>query len=135
MWSNASLLHHKYTTEEMDTWFVNYVGLSGELGVTALAVIFVVLIVIWMGYVKTVRWTWFVMFLIVWGWAFPLLIWPNLLMLLRLRPTWHLADFVETFRTSVLARGLMMDIVVFSLMLIALILPIRSFFWKRSPQG
>lgn len=128
----ASLVHHKVAPEEMDTWFVNYVRSKGELGVTALAVIFAVLIVIWMGYVKKARWTWFVMFVIVWGWAFPLFMLP----LVQHPLAVTLAQLVsDAFRESGIARDVTKQFLVFSLMVIALILPIRSFFWKRSAQS
>ena len=66
MWSNAQVGRDKAALAEMDAGWLLYVRLLGVFGVTSLAVIFVVLIVIWMGYVKRVRWTWFVMFIIVW---------------------------------------------------------------------
>jgi hypothetical protein len=47
------------------------------IGFASLAIILVGLIVTWAGYIKGVRWTWFVMFLITWGWAFPVLVLPE----------------------------------------------------------
>jgi len=44
--------------------------LTGERGILSLTIILTGLIVIWAGYVKRIRWTWFVMFTIVFGWAF-----------------------------------------------------------------
>src|SRR5208337_4272532 len=41
-------------------------------GFGSLAVLGIGLIVTWAGYTKGVRWTWFVMFVIVWVWAFSL---------------------------------------------------------------
>jgi hypothetical protein len=45
-------------------------------GFGSLAVITIGLIVTWAGYVKGVRWTWFVLFVIVWVWGFPVLVLP-----------------------------------------------------------
>src|SRR5690348_6324149 len=47
-----------------------------ELGVTSLTLIVIGLIVTWTGYLNKARWAWFAMFTLVWGWAFPLMIWP-----------------------------------------------------------
>jgi len=40
-----------------------------------MALISIGLIVTWTGYVKAVRSAWFIMFIIVWFWAFPLFLW------------------------------------------------------------
>jgi len=42
-----------------------------DLSVACLAVILIGLIITWTGYIKRERWTWFVMFIVVWAWAFP----------------------------------------------------------------
>jgi hypothetical protein len=54
------------------------------IGFASLAIIVIGLIVTWAGYINGVRWTWFVMFLITWAWAFPVLVlaefhWRNML--------------------------------------------------------
>ena len=132
MWSNAQVGRDKAALAEMDAGWLLYVRLLGLFGVTSLAVIFVVLIVIWMGYVKRVPWTWFVMFIIVWVWAFPSLVLPYLgvlrmLNLAELRRLLNAAGW-NSEGTSVLARNIVEQVLIFSLMLIALILPIKSFF-------
>jgi hypothetical protein len=59
----------------------NYYSL---VGFTSLAILFIGLIVTWAGHFKGVRWTWFVLFIITWAWAFPVLVlaelhWRNML--------------------------------------------------------
>jgi hypothetical protein len=99
----------------------------GELGVVSLTVIAIGLIVTWMGYLKRIRWTWFVMFALVWGWAYPTL--EMRLLLFNLSPKWIL----EMFRGAVndpnpyVPRVVLSALLIFSLMLIALVLPLKSF--------
>ena len=45
----------------------------GDRGIASLTIICIGLIVTWMGYIKRLRWTWFVLLVIVWGWAYPIL--------------------------------------------------------------
>lgn len=95
--------------------------LTGERGILSLTIILTGLIVIWAGYVKRIRWTWFVMFTVVFGWAFTELMLP-----------WLGATPSELVRAAIkgpgLARGIVEARLVFSLMVIALFLPARSFF-------
>ena len=46
------------------------------IGITSLTIIVIGLVVTWGGYIKGVRWSWFVMFVIVWLWALPVLVLP-----------------------------------------------------------
>jgi hypothetical protein len=98
--------------------------LTGERGVLSLTIILIGLIVIWAGYVKRTRWTWFVMFIIVFGWAFTELILPWL-------GAWVGTPsklFLAAVRGPGIARDVVEAILIFSLMVIALFLPTRSFF-------
>jgi hypothetical protein len=63
MWSNALAGRH---TQDLDAAWTAIARLIHELGIASLAIIFIGLIVKWMGYVNKIRWTWFVMFIIVW---------------------------------------------------------------------
>ena len=117
---------------EQQTWLVKFgYGAStntqtiGDLSIASLAVILVALIVVWTGYIERVRWTWFVMFIIVWGWAFPLLVLPLLRGRFPLRLNEWLGDAIYT---SGSARSWALLVLIFSLMVVALLLPIRSFF-------
>lgn len=107
----------------MDSALASYAVLLGESGLADLALILVVLIVIWKGYVKKLRWTWFVMLIIVWGWAFP----PLVLPIRAYFRGFNLLDLLDLGRWMSWTRG---PIGIFVLMLAALILPVRSFFRK-----
>lgn len=97
-----------------------------QLGMVSLTVIAIGLIVTWMGYVKRVRWTWFVMFILVWGWAYPIL--EMRLLLFNLSPKWIAGLFHGAVQDTDphLPRVLLGALLIFSLMLIALILPLKS---------
>jgi len=100
--------------------------LAGDLGVLSLTIIFIGLIVIWAGYVKRTRWTWFVMFIIVFGWALTEFILPLLGALAGTPSELVLA----AVRGPGIARSIVKGILIFSLMVIALFLPTGSFFCR-----
>ena len=98
------------------------------IGFASLAIIVIGLIVTWGGYIKGVRWTWFVMFLIAWGWAFPILVlaefhWRNMLPIaqwppLALKGRGPQLGFAEAVLTLLL-------------MVLALVLPAKTFILGR----
>jgi hypothetical protein len=99
-----------------------------DLSVVCLAIILVGLIVIWSGYIERLRWTWAVMFVVVWGWAFPLLVMP----LLGHPRSLLLPEWIYTaicYPGS--ARAWAELVLLFLLMVIALLLPMKSFFLVR----
>lgn len=130
-WSNA-----------MSGWESNPFD-SGELyrafdryapsGFASLAVIAIGLIVAWMGYIRGVRWTWFVMFLIVWAWYFPLFMLMN--PSLMNASGWRHIDIIETLATAIresgLSRSFVEECVAFMLMVVALVLPLKAFTLRR----
>ena len=102
-----------------------------QLGVSSLAMILIGLVVTWRGYVDKVRWTWIVMFVIVWGWAFPIMVWP-----LVGRPA---GVSLSQLMTSAIkeagpARDAVELVVIFALMVIALLLPVKSFLRQSKAQ-
>lgn len=60
----------------LDPWRRAALQSSGEVGMLMLALIFIGLIVAWTGYLDKVRWTWFVMLVVVSGLTIPLRILP-----------------------------------------------------------
>ena len=105
-------------------------------GFGSLAVIGIGLIVTWAGYIKGVRWTWFVMFVIVALWAFPTLMLPYL------HPWPGVATFAQGFARSIsqslhsgpireFARSFVEVVLAFLLMVLALILPVKTFILGR----
>ena len=100
------------------------------IGFASLAIVFISLIVVWAGYAKRVRWTWFVMFVVVWCFAFPVYVLPVLLDI-------HVGALDssvlrEAAKGSAAARGVLKGPLDFVLMLIALFLPTKAFF---QPEG
>jgi hypothetical protein len=103
-----------------------------QLSIASVVIIFIGLIVTWAGYVNKIRWTWFVMFIIVWGWAFPIMILP----LFRALSVPVSELFLHAFKEPGVARDGVEVFLVFLLMLIGLVLPIRSFaFPGRKPDA
>jgi hypothetical protein len=99
------------------------------VGITSLAIIAIGLVVTWAGYVKAVRWTWWVMFVIVWAWAFPVLMLPMLY-------PWHSGFSVArtlttAIRESGMARSFVELVLVFLGMVVALVLPLKRFILGR----
>jgi hypothetical protein len=130
--ANAMAGRDRTALEALDAGYQIAAKTMGDLGVASLAIISIGLIITWTGYVKNVRWTWFVMFIIVWGWAFPLLLLPFLGH--TIVPT---ADEIlsDALKQSGLRRDFVETIVIFALMVIALILPIKEFFLSREVSG
>ncbi len=113
-----------------------YLRESASLGIASLAIILIGLIVTWAGYVRKVRWAWLLMFVIVWGWAFPNMVYPDVVYPVSRRLV-SITDLPAICLEALLGRaGLPRDFardfaqlsMIFVLMVIALILPIKSFF-------
>src|SRR5258708_20588382 len=113
----------------MDEGFRAAAQTSHYLGVACLAIILIGLIVVWTGYVRRSRSAWFVMFIIVWFWAFPIFI---------LHPFHYFLSrssdytFFEMLYAAMSGPGFARYVVglslTFSMMVIALVLPISRFF-------
>ncbi len=128
-WTKVLSAHSRFLLDNPDVWFRESVRVEGDLGIASLTIIVVGLIVTWTAYLKASRWAWLVMFVIVWGWAFPLIAYPIL---------GHRAITVSEWvygaiHQSGLLRAAAESVLVFALMVIALLLPIRSFFFPRKP--
>jgi hypothetical protein len=108
-------------------WVQNCFALAG---VASLAVIVIGLIVTWAGYFKGVRWTWFVMFVIVWVWAFPVSLLPFLL------PWRGVETMAQSFAGAISESGTERSyaevVLAFLLMVLALALPIKTFILGRA---
>ncbi len=99
---------------------------DAPIGFASLAVIGIGLIVTWAGYIRGVRWTWFVMFVIVWVWAFPVLLLPELQV-----PIAPIKEWLPELRESGQARNFVGLVLIFLLMALALILPAKAFILGR----
>ncbi len=101
------------------------------VGFASLANIAVGLVVVWTGFIKRYRWAWLVMFLIVSVWAFPVFLLP----IFRGKIDVTFGEWLEeAWRWPGSVRIYTVNIVLVSIMMVALLLPLKSFFWdpKRS---
>jgi hypothetical protein len=98
-------------------------------GIASLAIIVIGLIVTWAGYIRRVRWTWFVMLVIVWVWAFPVLMLPYL------RPRRGVETIAQSFAGAISESGTERSyaeaVLAFLLMVLALALPVKTFILGR----
>ena len=124
--------------QQLDTGWRLYSEMWASFDIASLALVLIGLIVTWAGYIKKVRWTWFVMFVIVWGWFFPALAFPDFVYPLY-RGAITIPSFSDLilagFSKSGMARGIVHEMAIFVLMVIALVLPIKSFFCGTKRQA
>lgn len=113
-------------------------GFQGEsyadhrFGVACLAIILIGLIVVWAGYAKRSRLAWFVMFVIVWFWAFPVFILPLVEALARGEFTLTFAEFFyNAISESGMTTQMVRSILMFLIMVVGLVLPMGRFFIAR----
>jgi len=120
---------------QMDAGFRSDAQTSHYLGIACLAIILIGLIVIWTAYIKRSRSAWLVMFVIVWVWAFPIFMLPFGVPLLRGK--WGL-PFSELLYNAISGPGLPRSVVemtlIFSVMVIALLLPLKRFLVSREGE-
>jgi hypothetical protein len=101
-------------------------------GVASLAITLIALIVVWTWYIKRARSAWFVMFVVTWAWAFPLFAWPYLRgPKVFTLPEWIFNAIYEPGHPRTAAQL----VLTFSAMVIALLLPIKSFFFVRKESA
>ena len=134
-WANFLTGRDKIWLAKLDAGYRLAAQTMSDLSVVCLAIILIGLIVIWTGYVKRARWTWFVMFIVVWVWAFPLLVLPLFKALFEGRivltfPEWLYSAIYQWGSPRIWAES----VLIFLLMVIALLLPIKSFFLVRGIQ-
>lgn len=102
-----------------------------NIGFLCLANILVGLLVTWTGFVKRNRIAWFVMFIIVWVGAFPVLVLP----ILGHKPAPTLTEWIYSVVGSPsIPRAWAVSVLTFVLMAIALFLLVRSFFGNRDAE-
>lgn len=119
----------------LDAGFQAEAQTASYLGVACLSIILIGLIVTWTGYIKRARSAWLVMFILVWLWAFPLFVFPFVSALVH-------GNIVLTFSESLYdaisepgsPRSVLESVLIVSLMVIALLLPIKRFFVDRDVE-
>jgi hypothetical protein len=104
--------------------------LYGQLGIAGLTIIAVGIVVAWTAFFHGLRCGWFVMFIIVWGWAFPMLVLPLLTHRISMTMSqWLSAAWQEPGQPRVWVE----NVAVFSMMLVSLILPVKTFLRTAEP--
>ena len=100
------------------------------VGFASLANILVGLVVVWTGFIRGYRWAWLAMFIIVSVWAFPVFVLP----IFRGKIVVTFGEWLEeAWRWPGSARIYGENILLVSIMVVALLLPLKSFF--REPRG
>jgi hypothetical protein len=129
---NALAGRDKTVLARLDAGYRADIQTAHYLGVACLAIILIGLIVIWTGYVRRSRSAWLVMFVVTWVWAFPLFVLPLFKGTMVLTfPEWVYGAIYQWGSPRIGAKMTL----IFSLMVIGLLLPIRSFFVVREIQG
>jgi hypothetical protein len=103
---------------------------EAPMGFASLAIILIGLIVLWTGYQKSVRWSWFVMFIVVWIFFFPVYILP-IIVLLR-DTNFSSVTWDNIRRAGPPEREAGERIILFLIMVTGLFLPLTSFFGRKS---
>jgi len=102
------------------------------LGFASLTIIAIGLVVTWTGYIKGSRWTYSVIFVIVWLWAFPVIMLP---LLHEVIPSWRTLEWTRLIKEAItmngVARGILEPFVAFLLMVLALVLSAKTFIFGR----
>ena len=108
--------------------------MSRLAGLASLTIIIVALIVIWTGLAAGNRVAWVIMVVIVWVWALPAMTWP----VLHHGRRWTLSELREwvvfAWRGEHLSRTYFISTLVFLLMLVGLILPVRALLRSEKPS-
>lgn len=101
------------------------------LGVACLAIILIGLIVIWTGYVRRARSAWLVMFVVVWFWVLPLFAYRFLEAVIHGRLQLSFPEFLYDAISPGDFRPWVEAVLIFLLMVVALVLPIRKLFFGK----
>jgi hypothetical protein len=124
-WANLSIAPNRSSSVVIEAGYAAAARSASDLSVASLAIILIGLMVTWTVYVKRARWAWAVMFVVVWAWAFPLLVMPLFQGKLALTlPEWLYDALSEAGSPRMWAES----IFTFTLMVFALVLPMRSLF-------
>lgn len=102
------------------------------LGFYSLGLELIGLVVLWTGFRRKERWAWFVMLIILLFFIFP----PHVLTLIVKTHEWNLGfgDYSQLVRYALKgdkqSMGMVLGALTFVVMLVALLLPLRTFFWN-----
>ena len=117
--------------EEPDAWLRAYRGAMSDFATASLVIVLIALIVLWTGYIKHSRAAWLVMFVVVWAWAFPLLVLP----LVTHKIPFTLSELLyNAIYEPGVPRIWAKSVLTFFVMFVALFLPIRPFFLVKEAK-
>jgi hypothetical protein len=102
------------------------------LAIASLAMLIIGLIVIWTGYQRRMRSAWFVMLVFVLVYFLPVYFLDILLTMRSVGWSWWSQLLRETAQGQPLARSITRYLATLIFMIIALLLPVRAFFGKKS---
>src|SRR6267154_2815526 len=118
-WANLLTQHDKIWLVKLDAGQQAASRTMSDLSVISLGIILIALIVTWTGYTQRARWTWVVMFIVVWVWAFRLLVYP----LFEGKPDLSISEWLYTaIYQPGLARLWAKSVLIFLVMAVALFL-------------
>jgi hypothetical protein len=131
-WWYASSGRDQALLAQMDAGFRAEAQTAHLLGIACLAVILIGLIVLWTGYIKRSRAAWLVMCVVAWLWTYPLFISPMVVPVIRGKSMFTLPELLYSAMLGwEIPRTVVSLALAFSLMLIALVLPLRRIFGNR----
>ena len=105
---------------------------EATIGFASLAIIIMGITVIWTGYQNRLRWTWFIMFVFVCVYYIPVYLLDFILELRKVGwPDWSKL-LREAIEGRPISRATAVYLATLTLMVVALLLPIRTFFGKKS---
>jgi succinate dehydrogenase hydrophobic anchor subunit len=128
------------TWRERHVWeadrFVSY-NFESLLGFASLALFIIGLTVIWTGYQKRERTAWFIMLVFVCVYFLPVYLVDTFLDIRRVGWRWWLEVVPAAMEGRPFDNAAIRQLVILALMVIALLVPIRAFFGKKSllPSG
>ncbi len=104
---------------------------DASIAFASLALVIIGLIVIWTGYQKRMRWSWFIMVVFVCVYFVPANLVDVFLDISRVGWRWWPGVVQDAMEGRPFAIGAIRGLVILALMIIALLVPIRAFFRKK----
>jgi len=105
---------------------------ESSVAFASLALMITGLIVIWTSYQKRMRWAWYVMVIFVCVYFVPVHLLDLLLAIKRVGWPWWPEAVRQAMEGRQPAVGALTELAIFALMVIALLLPVRAFFGKKT---
>jgi hypothetical protein len=110
---------------------------EASIAFASLALVVIGLIVVWTGYQKRMRWSWFIMVVFVCVYFVPVHLLDVFLDIRRVGWPWWPGVVQDAMEGRPFAVGALKELAIFTLMVIALLVPIKAFFGEEPtlPSG